>query len=60
VFDRLESENEAIRCEFLKAAKENFHKKYKMSEDDYRMLEVVIIENKPHKVSNFIMLYIIF
>jgi potassium channel subfamily K member 9 len=53
VFDRLESENEATRWEFLKAAKENFHKKYQMSEEDYRMLEIVIIENKPHKVTFF-------
>lgn len=49
VFDRLESQNEAIRWDFLKAAKENFQKKYKMSEEDYKMLEFVIIENKPHK-----------
>ena len=49
VFDRLESETEAIRWEFLKAAKENFHRKYNMTEEDYRMLEVVLIENKPHK-----------
>lgn len=23
-----------------------------MSDEDYRMLEIVIIENKPHKVTN--------
>ena len=49
VFDRLESKNEAIRWEFLKTAKENFVKKYQISEEDYKMLEIVIIENKPHK-----------
>lgn len=49
VFDSLESETEAIRWEFLQAAKDNFQKKYDMSEDDYKMLEFVIIENKPHK-----------
>lgn len=49
VFDRLESETEAIRWEFLKTAKENFHRKYNMTSEDYRMLEIVIIENKPHK-----------
>lgn len=49
VFDRLESETESIRCEILKAAKENFNRKYNMTEEDYRMLEIVIIENKPHK-----------
>lgn len=52
VFDRLESEQEATRWEFLKSAKDNFYKKYNMSDEDYRMLEIVIIENKPHKVTN--------
>jgi potassium channel subfamily K member 9 len=49
VFDRLESETESTRWEFLKAAKDNFNRKYNMTEEDYRMLEIVIIENKPHK-----------
>jgi potassium channel subfamily K member 9 len=49
VFDRLESETESTRWEFLKAAKDNFYRKYNMTEEDYRMLEIVIIENKPHK-----------
>jgi potassium channel subfamily K member 9 len=49
VFDKLESETEATRWEFLKAAKDNFYNKYNMTEEDYRMLEIVIIENKPHK-----------
>lgn len=52
VFDRLESETEATRWEFLKAARDNFYKKYNISEEDYRMLEIVIIENKPHKVDH--------
>lgn len=30
-------------------AKENFFKKYNISDEDYRMMEIVIIENKPHK-----------
>lgn len=49
VFDRLESQTESTRWEFLKAAKDNFNRKYNMTEEDYRMLEIVIIENKPHK-----------
>lgn len=49
VFDRLESETESVRSEYLKAAKDIFNRKYNMTEEDYRMLEIVIIENKPHK-----------
>lgn len=50
VFDRLESETEATRWEFLKTAKENFHKKYNMSEEDYRVcyLDVVRFEKNIH------------
>jgi len=29
--------------------KNNFVKKYNVSAEDYRMIEIVIIENKPHK-----------
>lgn len=29
--------------------KENLLKKYNISHEDYRMIEIVIIENKPHK-----------
>lgn len=49
VFDRLESENEAVSREFLSIARENFQRKYDMSDEDFKMLEFVIIENKPHK-----------
>ena len=49
VFDKLESENEVVRWEFLKVAKDNFQRKYKMSDEDYRMLEFIVIENKPNK-----------
>lgn len=31
------------------AVKNNFVKKYNVSAEDYRMIEIVIIENKPHK-----------
>lgn len=29
--------------------KNNFVKKYNVTAEDYRMMEIVIIENKPHK-----------
>lgn len=32
-----------------KAVKSNFVKKYNVTAEDYRMMEIVIIENKPHK-----------
>ncbi|ALC47689.1 Task7, partial [Drosophila busckii] len=49
VFDSLESATEAKRWEFLQAVKNNFVTKYNVSAEDYRMIEIVIIENKPHK-----------
>ncbi|XP_059609996.1 two pore potassium channel protein sup-9 [Phlebotomus argentipes] len=49
VFDALESETESRRWDFLQSVRNNFMKKYNISQEDYRMLEIVIIENKPHK-----------
>ncbi|XP_055380466.1 two pore potassium channel protein sup-9 [Condylostylus longicornis] len=49
VFDSLESETESRRWEFLTTLKDNFIKKYNVTAEDYRMMEIVIIENKPHK-----------
>ncbi|XP_018784649.1 PREDICTED: two pore potassium channel protein sup-9 isoform X1 [Bactrocera latifrons] len=49
VFDSLESHTEAKRWDFLQAVKSNFVKKYNVTAEDYRMMEIVIIENKPHK-----------
>ncbi|XP_030376155.1 two pore potassium channel protein sup-9 [Scaptodrosophila lebanonensis] len=49
VFDSLESHTEAKRWEFLQSVKSNFLKKYNVTAEDYRMLEIVIIENRPHK-----------
>lgn len=49
VFDSLESQTESRRWEFLQTLKNNFVKKYNVSAEDYRMMEIVIIENKPHK-----------
>ncbi|XP_065371485.1 two pore potassium channel protein sup-9 [Calliphora vicina] len=49
VFDSLESDFESKRWDFLQAVKNNFVKKYNVSNEDFRMMEFVIIENKPHK-----------
>ncbi|GFG38984.1 hypothetical protein Cfor_08007 [Coptotermes formosanus] len=49
VFDALESDTERKRCEFLTEMKENLLKKYNISDEHYKMIEIVIIENKPHK-----------
>uniref|UniRef100_A0A336LX77 CSON004350 protein n=1 Tax=Culicoides sonorensis TaxID=179676 RepID=A0A336LX77_CULSO len=49
VFDVLESDTEKKRWEYLKAMKHSFMTKYNMTDDDYRMLEIVVIENKPNK-----------
>lgn len=34
---------------FVTAVRDHFIQKYNISDEDYRMLEIVIIENKPHK-----------
>ncbi|XP_066588948.1 two pore potassium channel protein sup-9 [Prorops nasuta] len=49
VFDALESETEKKRFEFLSEVKRNMMRKYNITPEDYRMVEIVIIENKPHK-----------
>lgn len=49
VFDSLESETETTRWDFLSQVRSNFMKKYNITAEDYRMLEIVIVENKPHK-----------
>jgi potassium channel subfamily K member 9 len=49
VFDLLESETESKRWEYLKSAKSTFVKKYNITTEDYFMMEILIIENKPHK-----------
>lgn len=49
VFDALESETERKRWEFLSDIKNNLVRKYNISNEDYRMIEIVIVENKPHK-----------
>lgn len=49
VFDSLESEFESKRLDFLQTIKQNFLLKYNVTQEDYRMLEIIVIENKPHK-----------
>ncbi|XP_076234143.1 TWIK-related acid-sensitive K[+] channel 7 [Calliopsis andreniformis] len=49
VFDAFESDTERKRWEFLSEVRRNMMKKYNITQEDYRMLEIVIIENKPHK-----------
>ncbi|CAK9808039.1 Two pore potassium channel protein sup-9 [Anthophora plagiata] len=49
VFDALESNTEGKRWEFLSEVRRNMMRKYNITQEDYIMLEIVIIENKPHK-----------
>ncbi|XP_051175666.1 two pore potassium channel protein sup-9 isoform X1 [Leptopilina boulardi] len=49
VFDALESDTERRRGEFLTEVKNNMIKKYNITAEDYLMVEIVMIENKPHK-----------
>ncbi|XP_025160206.1 two pore potassium channel protein sup-9 isoform X1 [Harpegnathos saltator] len=49
VFDALESDTEKKRWEFLSEIRRNMMKKYNITPEDYKMVEIVIIENKPHK-----------
>ncbi|CAL1675133.1 unnamed protein product [Lasius platythorax] len=49
VFDALESDTERKRWEFLSEIRRNMMRKYNITPEDYKMVEIVIIENKPHK-----------
>ncbi|XP_034937973.1 two pore potassium channel protein sup-9 [Chelonus insularis] len=49
VFDALESDTERKRWEYLSEIRRNMMRKYNISQEDYRMVEVMIIENKPNK-----------
>ncbi|KYN01978.1 PREDICTED: two pore potassium channel protein sup-9 [Cyphomyrmex costatus] len=49
VFDALESDTEKKRWEFLSEIRRNMMRKYNITPEDYKMVEIVIIENKPHK-----------
>ncbi|CAK1552349.1 unnamed protein product [Leptosia nina] len=49
VFDALESDTESKRWEVLSDMKNGLVRKYNITPEDYHMIEIVIIENKPHK-----------
>ena len=49
IFDALEGPNNEQVKEGLVKLRENLKTKYEMSEDDYKVLEVLIEERKPHK-----------
>ncbi|CAH2269621.1 potassium channel subfamily K member 9 [Pararge aegeria] len=49
VFDSLESGTETKRWEVLSDIKDGLVRKYNITPEDYHMIEIVIIENKPHK-----------
>ncbi|CAH0594080.1 unnamed protein product [Chrysodeixis includens] len=49
VFDALESETESKRWEVLSDMRNGLIRRYNITPEDYHMIEIVIIENKPHK-----------
>ncbi|XP_012544632.2 potassium channel subfamily K member 9-like [Bombyx mandarina] len=49
VFDALESDTESKRLEVLSDMKNGLLRKYNISAEDYHVIEIVLIENKPHK-----------
>lgn len=49
VFDALESEHEAKQREILTFYEEIFRRKYNMTDEDYLILQTVIIRSVPHK-----------
>ncbi|KAJ2953089.1 hypothetical protein O0L34_g651 [Tuta absoluta] len=49
VFDALESDTESKRWEVLSDMRNGLVRKYNITPEDYHMIEIVIIENKPHK-----------
>ncbi|RXG51862.1 Two pore potassium channel protein sup-9 [Armadillidium vulgare] len=49
VFDALESENEANRWKVIKHVRDTLMEKYNISYKEYKVIEAVIIQNRPHK-----------
>jgi potassium channel subfamily K member 9 len=47
--DALESETEKKRWEALQAIEDMILKKYKINQDDYKIIETVILKTEPHK-----------
>ncbi|XP_065361763.1 two pore potassium channel protein sup-9 isoform X2 [Calliphora vicina] len=49
VFDALESETEKLRCESLQAVEDIIIKKYNISQEDFKVMETVVLKSEPHK-----------
>ena len=49
IFDALEGPNNEKVKEGLVELRENLKQKYKITENDYKIIEVLIEERKPHK-----------
>ncbi|XP_058976299.1 two pore potassium channel protein sup-9 isoform X2 [Musca domestica] len=49
VFDALESETETLRCEALQAVENMIIEKYNISEEDFKVMETVVLKSEPHK-----------
>ncbi|CRL03798.1 CLUMA_CG016313, isoform A [Clunio marinus] len=49
VFDALESETEKKRWEALQAIEDMIVKKYNVNQDDFKIIETVILKTEPHK-----------
>ena len=49
VFDALEGEHNEAAFEALTNVKDDFMTKYNMTEEDYKLVELLMIERKPHK-----------
>ncbi|KAL7638629.1 UNVERIFIED_CONTAM: hypothetical protein RMT77_011201 [Armadillidium vulgare] len=52
VFDALESENEANRWKVIKHVRDTLMEKYNISYKEYKVIEAVIIQNRPHKAGH--------
>ncbi|KYN12597.1 Two pore potassium channel protein sup-9 [Trachymyrmex cornetzi] len=49
IFDVLESETEKLRKEALDAIEKMVIRKYNISEDDFKIMETVVLKTEPHK-----------
>ncbi|XP_046806369.1 two pore potassium channel protein sup-9 isoform X3 [Lucilia cuprina] len=49
VFDALESETEKLRCEALQAVEDMIIEKYNISQEDFKVMETVVLKSEPHK-----------
>lgn len=49
VFDALESETEKKRWEALQAIEDMIIKKYNVSQEDFKVMETVVLKSEPHK-----------